>query len=68
MATEFDANQVIHEATAKMAAKFPETPIGDVESIVREEVERLEGRPVQDYVSVLVERATRKRLKRTSEG
>jgi hypothetical protein len=67
MATEFDAEQVIRDATTAVHKKFPDTPEGDVESIVREEVTRLEGRPVQDYVSVLVERAARKRLKRAAE-
>lgn len=63
MTTEFDADQVITDATTAVHKKFPETPREEVESIVREEVLLLQGRPVQDYVSVLVERAARKRLK-----
>lgn len=64
MATEFDADQVIRDSTAAVHKKFPETPETEVEAIIREEVELLAGRPVQDYVSVLVERAAKKRLKR----
>lgn len=63
MTTEFDADQVVRDATAAVHKKFPDAPVEEVEAVVREEVEKLQDRPVQDYVSVLVERAAKKRIK-----
>jgi len=64
MTTEFDAEEVVRQVTEKLAAKFPDLSQKEIEKVVAEEVAVLEDRPVHDYVSVLSERAAKKRLKK----
>lgn len=64
MTTELDVDQVVRDATAAVRKKFPDRADSDVEAVVREELDKLLDRPVQDYLSVLTERAARQRLKR----
>lgn len=63
MATEFDEAEVIRQVTERLVEKFPRKEPGDIERIVSEEVVALAAKPVTDYVSVLSERAAKKRLK-----
>jgi hypothetical protein len=63
MTTDFDAEQVIRDSTAAVRKKFPNHDAAQVEAIVREELAKLQDRPVQDYLSVLTERAAKQRLK-----
>lgn len=63
MTTEFDEGDVVAQVTQKLREKNPEMDPVRIEEIVREEVHLLAQRPVHDYVSVLSERAARKRLK-----
>jgi len=63
MTTDFDRDEVIAQVTNKLAEKYSKVARTRVEEVVREEVDALTGRPVQDYVSVLGERAAKKRLK-----
>jgi translation initiation factor 2 alpha subunit (eIF-2alpha) len=63
MTTEFDADEVVRQVTEKLSTKFPDLPHDQIASVVAEEVGILAERPVHDYVSVLSERAAKKRLK-----
>jgi hypothetical protein len=60
---DFDPEQVVREVTTTLQRKFPEKDPGEVERIVRSEVDVLKDRPVHDYVSVLAQRAAKKQLK-----
>jgi hypothetical protein len=62
MATEFDAEQVVREVSATLQRKYPAKDPAEVERVVRAQVDELRGRPVQDYVSVLAQRAAKKQL------
>jgi len=62
MASEFDPEQVVREVTAALRQKFPHKDPAEVERVVRAQVDELKDRPVQDYVSVLAQRAARKQL------
>ncbi|MHC2187137.1 three-helix bundle dimerization domain-containing protein [Rathayibacter agropyri] len=64
MTTDFDADQVVRDVTAAVRKKFPEQSEEQVAPLVREELADLVDRPVQDYLSVLTERAVKRRLKR----
>lgn len=66
MASEFEPEQVVHEVTAALQRKYPEKDPAEVERIVRAEVDELKDRPVHDYVSVLAQRAAKKRLRAES--
>jgi hypothetical protein len=64
MTTEFDEATVIEQVTARLTEKFPTANHRDVEKLVRQEVSALAGRPVNDYIAVLSERAVKKQLKK----
>lgn len=68
MTTEFDADQVIRDATIAVRKKFPHRSETEVEEVVREELAKLQGRPVQDYLSVLTERAAKQHFKRAQHS
>jgi hypothetical protein len=63
MATDFDPDLIIKQVTEKLGEKYPDVDAGTIRSIVTEEVSSLEKQPVKDYVSVLSERAAKKRIK-----
>lgn len=67
MTTEFDPEQIIRDSTAALRRKFTEHSDAEVEALVREELGKLQGRPVQDYLSVLTERAVKQRLKQADK-
>ena len=62
MAAEFDAEQVVLEVTGTLRRKYPEKDPAEIERVVRDQVENLKDQPVHDYVSVLAQRAAKKRL------
>jgi len=64
MGTDIKDDEIIAEVTKRLEEKYPDVPVADVESVVRAEFAELSGRPVRDYLSVLTERAAKKRLKR----
>ncbi len=63
MATEFDPKEIVKQVSAKLIEKYPDADEAAIRDIVREEVGKLEAQPVKDYVSVLSERAAKKRVK-----
>ncbi|MGK9148108.1 hypothetical protein KXS11_10835 [Plantibacter flavus] len=63
MATDIDHEEIIRQVTEKMTTKFPDADPGHVAELVRTEVSELAKRPIQDYVTVLTERAVKKSLK-----
>lgn len=58
--------EIISQVVEKLAGKNADIPRDEIESTVRAEFEDLAGRPVRDYLSVLTERAAKKRLKKTT--
>jgi hypothetical protein len=63
MATDMDEQQILEQVSRKLQERFPDASREQIEGIVREEIDRLAGGTVHDYVSVLAERAAKKRLK-----
>jgi hypothetical protein len=64
MTTDLDLDQVVRDVTASVRKKFPDHSEEQVAPLVREELADLQDRPVQDYLTVLTERAVKRRLKR----
>lgn len=60
---DFDVDAVVHEVAGKLRAQFPGLDPVEVDTVVREEVERLQESTVTDFVSVLSARAAKRRLK-----
>jgi hypothetical protein len=67
MTTDLSDEEVMSQVTEKLRAKNPDLPHAVIDDVVREEFEALAGRPVRDYLSVLTERAARKRLKKLTK-
>ncbi|HWH25302.1 MAG TPA: hypothetical protein VNT53_01485 [Pseudolysinimonas sp.] len=63
MTTDFDEEVVISQITERLLEKFPTVDPARITELAREEVRTLAKLPVQDYISVLGERAVKKRLK-----
>ena len=63
--TEFDPEQVVREVTTVLRRKFPDKDPEEVRRVVQAQVDDLRDRPVQDYVSVLAQRAAKKQLARS---
>ncbi|RJT90124.1 hypothetical protein D6T64_04835 [Cryobacterium melibiosiphilum] len=51
---------------ARLRKKFPQVSPETVEQIVRQEHRALDGRPVRDFIAVLVEHEARQRLRAMS--
>jgi hypothetical protein len=62
--TEVKPEEVVTQVSERLQAKNPGVSAAEIDRIVREELAELVDRPVQDYLSVLTERAAKKRLKK----
>lgn len=53
----------LRNAIATISADYPEMSPAEIAGLVRAEHAKYEGRPVRDFVPVLVERAVRQQLR-----
>ena len=65
--TDVDDEDTIRQVVDRLQEKNPDVPREHLERIAREEFDAIAGRPVRDYLSILTERAAKKRLKRESK-
>lgn len=54
----------VTEVIDRLAEKYPSVERAEIASIVAEEYGQLDGRPVRDFVPVLIEKSAKKRVKR----
>jgi hypothetical protein len=66
--TEVDDEDTIRQVVDRLQEKYPEVAREELESVAREEFDAISGRPVRDYLSILTERAAKKRLKREAKA
>jgi hypothetical protein len=64
MAREVTDEETIEQIVDRLQQRFPDRPRADIEQATRAEFTELAGRPVRDYLAILVERSTKKRLKK----
>ncbi|WP_343918036.1 three-helix bundle dimerization domain-containing protein [Agrococcus citreus] len=64
MSGTVDRDEIVAQIVAKLTEKHPDYDRDEVERVARAELAELENSPVQDFLLVLTERATKKRLKR----
>ena len=64
MAREATDEETIEQIVDRLQERFPDRDRAEIEAVARDEYRALEGRPVRDYLAILVERSTRKRLKK----
>ncbi len=68
MTTELSDQEVMNQVAEKLSEKNTDVPRTVIDDVVREEYLALAGRPVRDYLSVLTERAAKKRLKKLAKA
>jgi len=66
--TDVDDEDTIRQVVDRLQEKNPDVPRENLERIAREEFDAIAGRPVRDYLSILTERASKKRIKREGVG
>ncbi|WP_374008203.1 three-helix bundle dimerization domain-containing protein [Leifsonia sp. LS-T14] len=66
MAKEVSDEDTIQQVVERLQEKFPDTPKADIENATRTEFAEFAGRPVRDYLAILVERSAKKRLKKAA--
>jgi hypothetical protein len=59
-----DEARVLEEVLHRLTDRFPEVPAEVVSDIVQAERQRLDGRPIREFMPLLVERASAERLRR----
>ncbi|SET26033.1 hypothetical protein SAMN04488546_1877 [Geodermatophilus poikilotrophus] len=59
-----DEVRVLEEVLHRLAARFPGVPAEVVSGIVQTERQRLDDRPIREFMPLLVERASAERLRR----
>lgn len=68
MTTDMNDEEVMAQVTLRLTERLPELPPATIDKVVREEFAGFAGRPVRDYLSILTERAARKRLKKLTKS
>ena len=66
MTTDIDDEDTIRQVVDRLQEKLPDIPRHRIEEVARTEFDALSGRPVHDYLSILTERAAKKKLKQKS--
>jgi hypothetical protein len=68
MTTDMSDQEVMNQVADKLSEKNSDVPRAIIDDVVREEFLALAGRPVRDYLSVLTERAAKKRIKKLAKA
>jgi hypothetical protein len=55
--------RVVHKVVDTLTGEFPQLPTDHLASVVRESVSEFSGRPVRDFIPVLVTKKVRSRLR-----
>lgn len=66
MAKDVSDEDTIQQVVEHLLEKFPDRTREDIEIVARSEYDAYAGRPVRDYLAILVERSSKKRLKKSS--
>lgn len=59
-----DEARALDEVLRRLTDRFPDVPAEVVSGIVQAERQRLDGRPIREFMPLLVERASAERLRR----
>jgi translation initiation factor 2 alpha subunit (eIF-2alpha) len=63
--TDIDDEETIRQVVERLDEKFPDVPRAEIEEVARAEFAALSDRPVRDFLTILTERAAKKRLKKS---
>ncbi|WP_146069329.1 three-helix bundle dimerization domain-containing protein [Cryobacterium sp. Y11] len=65
MTTDIDDEETIRQVVERLEEKFPDVPRAEIEEVARAEFAALSDRPVREFLTILTERAAKKRLKKS---
>ncbi len=60
---DLDEDKAVAEVVDRLAERFPSIPRSRIDEIVQSERESLDGKPIRDYIPVLVEHGAKARLR-----
>ena len=63
--TDIDDEEVIRQVVERLEEKFPDVLRAEIEDVARAELSALSGRPVRDFLTILTERAVKRRLRKS---
>lgn len=61
--SDLDEAKAVAEVVDRLAAQFPNVQRSHIDEIVQSEHHALDGKPIREFVPVLVEHATKARLR-----
>jgi hypothetical protein len=64
VSTDIDDAETVRQVVERLEKKFPDVPRDQIEAVAQTEFDALSGRPVRDFLTILTERAAKKRLKK----
>ncbi|MCU1599242.1 MAG: hypothetical protein JWQ47_2981 [Glaciihabitans sp.] len=56
-------NEAIEKVVERLSERFPEVERGRIDEVVHDEHHEFDGRPIREYVPVLVEHGAKQRLR-----
>ncbi len=60
---DLDEDKAVAEVLHRLAERFPSIPRSHIDEIVQSEWQSLDGKPIRDYIPVLVEHGAKARLR-----
>jgi hypothetical protein len=60
---DLDEDKAVAEVVDRLAERFPTIPRSHVDEVVQNERRALDGKPIRDYIPVLVEHGAKARLR-----
>ena len=66
--TDIDDEEIIRQVVERLGEKFPDVPRAEIEDVARAEFAAFSDRPVRDFLTILTERAAKKRLRTPVHG
>ncbi len=60
---DLDEDKAVAEVADRLAERFPSIPRSHVDEVVQNERRSLDGKPIRDYIPVLVEHGAKAKLR-----
>jgi hypothetical protein len=60
---DLDEDKAVREVAERLAERFPSVPRTRIDEVVQSERRALDGKPIRDYIPVLVEHGAKARLR-----
>jgi len=61
--TATDESRALEHLHVRLCARFPDVPVAQVQRMITDAHQQYDGRPIRDFIPVLVEREVREQLR-----